>query len=402
MISTRCADWLTLFSFKDWCYEQSYDDDLVTSDKLAFFIEFVIDRGHKLKKAEDGSSLAISKQTVESYVKAVCALYREQRDADKNKGPSPRSQLVRSVMAKFIKDNTKRRLEGLEDRGVNTINDGYNRTKLEEIGKYFMERDNMDGLRDKVCFLMSHSMLLRSQNALGMQLSFLQSFTVPNQGPSEFLGISAKINYGKQNSHGKDEFGNCVRHRSANVCPVGAVAKHLFARFHIAGEAFPCFESRASWYKIALVPVSSADPTALMSYEAQRKMYQRVINACGVVTSAVTHVNRKSAVNMLAEDGINYDELRRMGRWAVDRMTGCYISSYPLKGLKSMADFRTDQGQNYFLPRASIVPPKELQDMVFPTAEEELKLAREASVKELAVIYFLEMMVKLRVVFLQV
>ena len=45
----------------------------------------------------------------------------------------------------------------------------------------------------------------------------------------------------KHNQHGRvDEFG-CLRHRLVELCPIGALALHFFAHFHILGQPVPDF-----------------------------------------------------------------------------------------------------------------------------------------------------------------
>jgi hypothetical protein len=60
-----------------------------------------------------------------------------------------------------------------------------------------------------------------------------------NEGPTQCFVAVAILDQGKTNQFGRIEYGGCVRARDVEVCPVGALALHLFWRFQIAHEPFP-------------------------------------------------------------------------------------------------------------------------------------------------------------------
>ena len=50
------------------------------------------------------------------------------------------------------------------------LNDGYTKEELVNISNYFLTAKNTPlGSRDRLCFLLSHAMLCRSETTLGMQ-----------------------------------------------------------------------------------------------------------------------------------------------------------------------------------------------------------------------------------------
>ncbi|DAZ94047.1 TPA: hypothetical protein N0F65_010086 [Lagenidium giganteum] len=55
--------------------------------------------------------------------------------------------------------------------------------------------------------------------------------------------------------------------------------------------------------------------------------------------------------------------IRRLGRWNMSSMEGCYLTALPRKAVRALAGFPADQ-QSFFLARALNDPPATLQAMV--------------------------------------
>ncbi|KAG2204514.1 hypothetical protein INT46_000267 [Mucor plumbeus] len=209
-------------------------------------------------------------------------------------------------------------------------------------------------------------MLCRSQTTLRMQFSDLFSLKIENQGVTGCVSLVATIAFGKNNQHGKIEYGSAVRHRQVEVCSTGALTTNLFSRFHYENESFPDFTSRERWYETCVV--KGDDSFTPVHCSTQYKAYTKAFKRVGVSISKVTHANRKSALNMIAQEDVAGDQQRRFGRWGTDRMVGCYVSSLPVEAMKSLAGF-SGRNVNYFLIRSSVIPPMSLQVLVFPDIE---------------------------------
>ena len=88
-------------------------------------------------------------------------------------------------------------------------------------------------------------------------------------------------------------------------------------------------------------------------------------------------------------------------------MTGCYLTSLPREFMRGVADFDPDYKGAYFLPRACVSPPPCLLDRVWPEADGwhaahmGLPTAPEKVEPNLASGAFLELLLKLKIVFLQ-
>lgn len=244
-------------------------------------------------------------------------------------------------------------------------------------------------------------MLCRSQTTLGMQFADLFSLKIENQGVTECVSPVTTITLGKTNQHGKIEYGSAVRHRQVEDCSVSALAINLFSRFHYENEPFPEFTSRDRWYETCVV--KGDDPFTPVHYSTQYKAYTEAFKRVGISTSKVTHANRKSALNMIAQEDVAGDQQRRVERWGTDRMVGCYVSSLPVEAMKSLAGF-SGRNVNYFLTRTSVIPPMSLQVLIFPDIEYwQDKFKNNDGVQEdIAGPNFLLLLSYLRVVFLQV
>ncbi|CEI86180.1 hypothetical protein RMCBS344292_00624 [Rhizopus microsporus] len=97
-------------------------------------------------------------------------------------------------------------------------------------------------------------------------------------------------------------------------------------------------------------------------------MYVDAFKRVGIHTSKITHANRKNAMNMIAQENVLSNQQKKVGKWGTDRMVGCYISSLPMGAMKSLAGSPSHQG-NYFLSHTVVVPPKDLQVLIFPDIE---------------------------------
>jgi hypothetical protein len=89
-------------------------------------------------------------------------------------------------------------------------------------------------------------------------------------------------------------------------------------------------------------------------------------------------------------------------------MIGCYLTTLPRAFMRGVADFDPDYAGSYFLPRETYLPPPSLLRRVWPdldrwlAAHQGLSDATEVVDTNRAARNFLELLARLRVVFLQV
>lgn len=228
-------------------------------------------RGRKKQRAEDGSPIPLGKESILAYVKAVSDLYNTQKALKINSNEAARGPLVRTFLDNLEKTKVRQKRANFEDRGKNTLNDGYTKDELMKISQYFINHKNdINGSRDRLCFLISHAMLCRSQTALGLQFPDLFAITLENQGITKCISLVATISFGKTNQHGKIEYGSSIRHKQVELCSVGALALYLFSRFHFENEGFPDFSERKNWYET--VVFKGKNQKTAITYQAQHKI----------------------------------------------------------------------------------------------------------------------------------
>ncbi|KAG2216370.1 hypothetical protein INT45_007373 [Circinella minor] len=113
-------------------------DELVTEAKRLRFLKEVVDKtGNRKHKRDDGETMALGYESNQQYIKAVIDLYHDQVAAGVNSHPHPRGQKVntwRKVKAKHNRDTLR---ENFTDRGVGTLQDGYDYSEMVAVSLYF-------------------------------------------------------------------------------------------------------------------------------------------------------------------------------------------------------------------------------------------------------------------------
>ncbi|CEJ05410.1 hypothetical protein RMCBS344292_19352 [Rhizopus microsporus] len=63
--------------WEKWCLEQRFGaGEIVTDQKLSYFLaEYVMKRGRKLRRNPDGTPIALGRESVLAYVKAIADIY---------------------------------------------------------------------------------------------------------------------------------------------------------------------------------------------------------------------------------------------------------------------------------------------------------------------------------------
>ncbi|KAG1357349.1 hypothetical protein G6F62_001697 [Rhizopus arrhizus] len=113
-------------------------------------------------------------------------------------------------------------------------------------------------------------------------------------------------------------------------------------------------------YKSLEFPNATGDGS--ITYNEQVKVYKQVLRYCGVHSSKLTHINRKDAISMVANESVSGEQQRQVGRWGSDRMVGFYLTGLPVDVIKVLAGFTTRKS-DYFNNRSSIEPSEELRKM---------------------------------------
>ncbi|KAG2216142.1 hypothetical protein INT45_002563 [Circinella minor] len=294
-----------------WCAKQEFEDgNTVSEAKLVAFLREVSRTGNiknKRSKLPDGKAKRLGKESLAGYAKAVGALQTVQAAVLGNKNPPARGTLVKNLLSDYDRENAIRRRIEYEDRGTNTINDGYTLDELRLISRYQFNRNTPHHLRNRLDFLLGHAILGRGETKRMMQLPDLFSTELADEGPSKCISLVITMNKGKTNQHGRLEYG--------------------------------------------------LDHTKPITYNTQRDGYMEALNAVGVNLSKITHINRGSTLRAIADQDVPDNEQRRIGRWGSDRMVGCYLTSLLKQAMHALAGFYSQKASAFWLPRSAVDPP---------------------------------------------
>lgn len=301
----------------------------------------------------------------------------------------------------MLRNEAQRKRSTHQDRARGTLSDGLKQKDVDNINKYFMEKNSEHGLRDLLNHLMGTAMCLRGNNSRMFELPDFFLMELRKEGPQQCQAMVAIMNNGKTNADGRNEYGACIRNKEVRECAVGAMAMYLFVRLQMNGEDIPDVQRRDNWYNIKLFKDKS--PTVGMSYQQQHGVIQKAHKSCGVKISKVTHAARPFGATRTLADGASHDNVRSQGRWKGGQLERSYINDLPRAAMRVQAGFSKKQG-NFFLKRGVTIPSKELQQLIFPSADAWLTKLEDVAYEcdeDLAAHNFIEFILELRVVLIQ-
>jgi len=159
-----------------------------------------------------------------------------------------------------------------------------------------------------------------------------------------------------------------MRHVDPRACALGALAIHLFQRYHIDHEAVPEFDEQRYWHE-CLTPTNFKRKTTPLSYNSWNGAMKKAYAELNLSYKKTTHVFRSSGSKMAALGGCRPDEIRQHGRWNQEVMGSVYISGVSVfQVVLVLAGFQRDEFSPFWV-RNGIIPPDDLQKQVFPFAE---------------------------------
>lgn len=303
--------------FVEWCSEKGYrDGSTVTKGKLHLFLtEQVVGRESKKKKGK-----IVGGSTVCGYVNAVVDLYNQQVALHINANEHPRSAHVKQLIKNVQAQATETKKKNYQDHGVGSLLDGYySEAQFRQICDSFFD---VNDIRGRASFLISHFGLLRGENARDLELADMFSQRLDNEGFQPCTALVLLIQHGKTNTFGKMQHVGYMRNKDVHLCPVGAVALYLFERFHIALEPFPVFSKSEDWYDIKFL--RGQQNTKSISYDTHKASYVKVFDKLGLTFDKKTHINRQQGVRQLETAEVDASQTRRHGRWGMDTVEGVY------------------------------------------------------------------------------
>ncbi|KAG2228006.1 hypothetical protein INT45_012030 [Circinella minor] len=220
--------------------------------------------------------------------------------------------------------NRKTRRENYVDRGIGTLNDGYNYDEMVSVSLYFFDRATESEMRNRASFLMHHMMMLRGESSRFAEFADLFGMSFPEDEihSTSFPVFAFHTDFGKILSNGNQSNFATIRHKDFRVCAFGAVAFYLFYRFHISNEKFPEFTKNQDCLH-------------------------------------TIHAGRGSGARDAELRGATEDQLQRHGCWNMQSMERHYLMKLSRSSIRAVNGFPTTQGW-YWLPRALIEPSESL------------------------------------------
>lgn len=180
--------------FKQWCEEKRFiDRDTVTELKLNSFIRHCVQgRESRKKKKNQTQPSTVSYSVVNQYVGGITHLWKFQVSNNMNTHSNPRTgPTMKTTLDSLGRKEYSRKRTHFIDRGKGALDDGiYSLTQVKEISDYYIACNSQNTLRDRMGFLFSISMLLRSESLCEAELADLALFELENEGilsPSLYL-----------------------------------------------------------------------------------------------------------------------------------------------------------------------------------------------------------------------
>ncbi|KAG2219641.1 hypothetical protein INT45_012342 [Circinella minor] len=305
-------------------------------------------------KRDDGETMALGYESNQQYIKAVIDLYHDQVAAGVNSHPHPRGQKVNTWRKGKAKHNRDTLRENFTDRGVRTLQDGYDYNKMVAVSLYFFtnrDHEPVAEMRNCASFLMHHMMMLRGENSRFAEFADLFGINFPedeeNSTPCPVLAFHS--DFGKTLANGNRMYFVTIRHKDVRVCAFGAIAFYLFYRFHMSNEKFPKFTKNEDWYGLKLL--KGKDAKKQMVYTTMNAPIVCAFRQCNITSLHTTHAGRGSGARDAELRGATEDQLRRHGCWNMQSMERHYLIKLSRASIRAVNGFPTGKGR-YWLPRA--------------------------------------------------
>jgi hypothetical protein len=187
------------------------------------------------------------------------------------------------------------------------------------------------------------------------------------------------------------------------MCSIGALALYFLMRFEATGElARIDLTDFKSWFDIkCLTDHQRQDNTASVSLSST--FYKSIAKHCktlGFTAPHKVHFGRSEGPALMELEGVPRAEIKVMGNWDPDTQESFYSAKMPFTAMRVMAGFKVREGSHYN-PRTLVIPPVELQRMIYPEVEaleEQIRVGHEDKTTARG---FLDCMQQFRIILLQ-
>jgi len=227
-------------------------------------------------------------------------------------------------------------------------------------------------LRNTFTFKFTLAGVLRGESLERADLSDLcDYFWKGKQDPHHIHILIMSICQGKTNKD-KKLFGRAMRHRDADMCPLGALALYLWYRLDVDGEwadERPDFLDNHAWFFIKLLVSATTDERIEeMDIKAYADGMQKAMDAVGVYCAHRAHFGRKVMPIQLEMEEVRSDLIKNLGLWAQDVHEQHYSASMPMEAMRVAAGHKIQQGSVFVKREQKPRTPthERLRSLIFP------------------------------------
>ena len=382
--------------------------DWVTTERVHYFLkEHVIGRLSRVMKKGEEEFKTVSHSLVKQYLQALVMLYdwqktEERFDPNKNPKPSADGKTLKNLMDMSAKDLENRRRQNFEDRAKDSLLEGYRQRDLPYLAAYFFSLGTDHGMRNRSTQLLLHHNVMRWDSGKMVEFPDMFHLILEEEGPIEHMCICVAImmRQGKANKYGRLEYNGMFRNKDVRICGVGGIGFWLLWRYHVMKEEVPDFIKPQDWFFTKLIN-SPKSRFLEYSYDGHIKAVDKGFSALLIESVDKAHAARKTGVQYAQSRGLKADEIRKATHHnEKDVLSTAYMAELPLDQMRVAAGFRHDR-REYWLRRALLDPPLELQQKIFPWLEKALTDQHNAQRRLMCTSGFLKLLQKLRTVILQ-
>ncbi|CAI7805228.1 unnamed protein product [Closterium sp. NIES-53] len=236
----------------------------------------------------------------------------------------------------------------------------------------------------RVMILMAHHMLGRGISI--RTIRYCNMFThvlLPiTNSPGESSILVLVVAYRNSKTVKDNKLGHLylTRHMDFQQCGFGAV----FLWLHFLFDLVPLyynnenivppldFSNPEAWSKKYLFFALFNKEKTEMPYPTHNKWVTWAMNNAVWILSKITHIFRRSVVQILADKNLDLDTIAQLGQWDMNEMRRSYVTGIPRPAIQMQAGFSQELGDYYIGRSKTKVPPnvlKAIEEHIFPKAE---------------------------------
>ncbi|KAI9915619.1 hypothetical protein PsorP6_008204 [Peronosclerospora sorghi] len=186
-------------AFMNWCNERNFaDGHAVDEGKLLLFLtKVVVKKGNKLKSKsnDNGHPVPLSVKCYQTYISTLVQMWNDQISLKMHSNPHPNEIALKSFIKSLKCKETTRRREEFEDRGMNTLPDGYTVKDMMTLQHHYISANSVNQLRNRADLVIVHMMMMRGESPRMLQVVE----DIENEGPGACPALLCIMDQGKTN-----------------------------------------------------------------------------------------------------------------------------------------------------------------------------------------------------------